>query len=381
MNPRTDIPLPALKATTPARMGYIRPMAHPENAPMNPRTDIPLPALKATTPARMGYIRPMALVLFLGVLVLLAFRLSDLLLMLFGAVIVAVALHALAQPLGRYLRLSPRLAVALAVALAVVVITLGSWLVGDRLVAQFDDLARKLPKALSTLISWARERTIGEALWKVWRGTNADDVPWASVAVAATQALSAVGGIGLVLVVGVYLAADPVLYREGLLRLVPPAYRGRVDEALLASGYALSRWLLGQGISMLFVGTSTAIGLALLGLPLALTLGLLAGALAFIPFFGPIASGVLAVLLAFMQGPELALYVAILCVVIQQIEGNLLMPLVQRWAVELPPVLGITAAVIFGLLFGLPGVILASPLMVVAMVLVRKLYVEGVLEV
>ena len=108
--------------------------------------------------------------------------------------------------------------------------------------------------------------------------------------------------------------------------------------------------------------------------------GLLAGALAFIPFFGPIASGVLAVLLAFMQGPELALYVAILCVVIQQIEGNLLMPLVQRWAVELPPVLGITAAVIFGLLFGLPGVILASPLMVVAMVLVRMLYVEGVLE-
>jgi predicted PurR-regulated permease PerM len=137
---------------------------------------------------------------------------------------------------------------------------------------------------------------------------------------------------------------------------------------------------MGQGISMLFVGTSTALGLALLGIPLALTLGLVAGALAFIPFFGPIVSGLLAVSLAFMQGPEQALYVAGLCVLIQQIEGNVLMPLVQRWAVELPPVLGITAAVIFGLLFGLPGVVLASPLMVVAMVLVRKLYVEGVLE-
>jgi predicted PurR-regulated permease PerM len=331
-------------------------------------------------PARWGYMRPMALVLFLGLLVLLAFRLSDLLLMLFGAVIVAVALRALALPLGRYLRLSPRLAVGLAVALAMLVVVLGSWLVGDRLLTQFDDLARKLPAALSKLVSWARERAIGEALWKVWRGTNADDVPWSSLAVAATQTLSAVGGIGLVLVVGVYLAGDPALYREGLVRLVPPAYRGRVDDALLASGHALSRWLLGQGISMLFVGTSTAIGLALLGLPLALTLGLVAGALAFIPFFGPIASGVLAVLLAFMQGPEQALYVAGLCVLIQQIEGNLLMPLVQRWAVELPPVLGITAAVIFGLLFGLPGVIFASPLMVVAMVLVRKLYVEGVLE-
>jgi predicted PurR-regulated permease PerM len=86
------------------------------------------------------------------------------------------------------------------------------------------------------------------------------------------------------------------------------------------------------------------------------------------------------VLLAFMAGPTQAAYVAILCVLIQQVEGNLLMPFVQRWAVELPPVLGITAAVIFGLLFGLTGIIFATPLMVVAMVLIRKLYVEGILE-
>jgi predicted PurR-regulated permease PerM len=83
-------------------------------------------------------------------------------------------------------------------------------------------------------------------------------------------------------------------------------------------------------------------------------------------------------LLAFMQGPQQALYVAGLCIAIQQVEGNLLMPFVQRWAVNLPAVLGIIAAVIFGLLFGLPGVILATPLMVV---LIEKLYVEAVLEV
>jgi predicted PurR-regulated permease PerM len=339
----------------------------------------PLPdARRPPAPATLA--RPLAVFALLGLLVWLAFRLSDVLMVLFGAVIVAVALRALARPLGDHLRMPPRLAVGVATALAVVGIVLGSWLVGDRLLEQFDDLARKLPAALTKLVGWARERAIGEALWKVWRGTNADDVPWASLAVAATSTLSAVGAIGLVLVVGLYLAGDPALYREGLVRLVPPAFRPRVDDALAASGHALSRWLLGQGISMLFVGTATAIGLSLLGLPLALTLGLLAGALAFIPFFGPIASGALAVLLAFMQGPEQALYAAGLCVLIQQIEGNLLMPLVQRWAVALPPVLGITAAVIFGLLFGLPGVILASPLMVVAVVLVRKLYVEGVLE-
>jgi len=115
-------------------------------------------------------------------------------------------------------------------------------------------------------------------------------------------------------------------------------------------------------------------------MPLALSLGVIAGVLAFIPFFGPIASGILAVLFAFTTGPSQALYVAGLCVLIQQIEGNVLMPFVQRWAVELPPVLGITAAVIFGLLLGLAGVIFATPLMVVVMVLVQKLYVDGVLE-
>lgn len=131
---------------------------------------------------------------------------------------------------------------------------------------------------------------------------------------------------------------------------------------------------------MLFVGFATAIGLAILGMPLALSLGVIAGVLAFIPFFGPIASGILAVVLAFTQGPTHALYVAGLMILIQQVEGNVLMPLVQRWAVSLPPVLGILAGVIFGVLFGLVGVLFATPLIVVVMVLVQTLYIEAFLE-
>lgn len=115
-------------------------------------------------------------------------------------------------------------------------------------------------------------------------------------------------------------------------------------------------------------------------MPLALSLGFIAGLLGFIPFFGALASGVVAVLFAFTQGPTQALYVAGLCVVIQQIEGSILMPFVQRWAVALPPVLGIVSAVAFGLLFGIVGVLFATPLMVVTMVLVEKLYIEGALE-
>ncbi len=128
------------------------------------------------------------------------------------------------------------------------------------------------------------------------------------------------------------------------------------------------------------MGSTTALGLWLLGVPLAISVGVLSGLLAFIPYVGAIAGGLLAVLLGFMQGPETALYVAVLAVAIQQVEGNVLMPFVQRWAVDLPPVLGIAAAVIFGILFGLMGVLLATPAMVVVIVLVQRLYIEGVLE-
>jgi predicted PurR-regulated permease PerM len=95
-----------------------------------------------------------------------------------------------------------------------------------------------------------------------------------------------------------------------------------------------------------------------------------------VPFFGPIAFGVLAVLFAFAQGPSQALYVGVLCFAIQQFEGYVLQPLIQRWAVALPPALGVLSVVGFALLFGVLGAILATPLMTVLVILVERLY-EG----
>ena len=180
----------------------------------------------------------------------------------------------------------------------------------------------------------------------------------------------------LVLLLGVYLAFDPTLYRDGFLRLVPPERRAEIGAALAASGNALQRWMLGQGLTMVIVGTTVGVGLALLGMPLAAAMGFISGLLEFVPFFGAIAWALLGTLLAFAQGPEKALHVAIFFLVIQQLEGNLVIPLVQRWAVQLPPVLSLLAVVVFGTLFGVEGIILGTPLMVVAVVLIRKLYVD-----
>jgi predicted PurR-regulated permease PerM len=131
---------------------------------------------------------------------------------------------------------------------------------------------------------------------------------------------------------------------------------------------------------MIAVGAMTGTTLGLMGVPLALSLGVTAGIMEFIPVIGPILAAVPAVLLAFAKGPEMAFYVALVYIAVQQIESNIITPLVQRWAVKLPPVIGLLAIVACGLLFGVLGVVFAMPIAVVVMVLVKKLYVEDTLE-
>ena len=120
--------------------------------------------------------------------------------------------------------------------------------------------------------------------------------------------------------------------------------------------------------------------LSLLGIPLALTLALLAAALDFIPNIGPLASAVPALLLALLQGPTTALWVMLLYVIVQVVESYILAPLVQRRAVSLPPALLLGAQVLLPMLFGFPGLLLATPVTVLLLVVVRNLYVEAILE-
>jgi predicted PurR-regulated permease PerM len=322
------------------------------------------------------------LVAFALLLALMAWQLLDLIMLAFGAVIVATVLRALAAALERHARVPAKVSVVAALLLVVFMFAGVAWFVGDPLAEQFEILRQRLPAALDAVMQWLNSHRIGVAALQYIEQARANDASrWAiRVAGAAGSTFGALGGAALMLVMGLYLAVAPCVYRDGLVRLMPLSVRARVGEALDACGNALSRWLLGQSISMLFVGATTALGLWLLDVPLALSVGVLSGLLAFIPFFGAIAGGLLAVLLGFMQGPETALYVLILAVVIQQVEGNVLMPLVERWAVGLPPVLGIAATVMFGVLFGLLGVLLAAPAMIVLMVVVQRLYVKGVLE-
>jgi predicted PurR-regulated permease PerM len=178
----------------------------------------------------------------------------------------------------------------------------------------------------------------------------------------------------LVLIGGLYLAAQPTLYQGGLLRLVPDTSRKNVAETLDAVTVSLRNWLKGQALGMLFVGVATGIGLWLVGVPAAFAIGLVAGLAEFVPYLGILVAGIPAIILGFGQGVETGIWTLVVLVAVQQIQGNLVMPLLQNRMVDLPPALTIFGIIAAGILFGVAGVLLATPLTIVVLVLVRRWY-------
>lgn len=180
----------------------------------------------------------------------------------------------------------------------------------------------------------------------------------------------------IVLVGGLYLAAQPTLYAVGLLRMIPRKARASAAVTLDAISVSLRNWLKGQALGMLFVGVATGLGLWLAGVPAAWAIGLVAGLAEFVPYLGIFVAALPAVVLGFGQGTETGLWTIGILMVVQQLQGNVVMPIVQNHMVDLPPAITIFGIIAAGILFGLPGVLLATPLTIVVLVLVRRLYLD-----
>jgi predicted PurR-regulated permease PerM len=309
---------------------------------------------------------------------------SDLLMFVFAGVLVSILLRGFSRFLRRKTGIGRGLSLAIVTLVIVAIIAAGAWLIAGRIGSQMGELWRKLPLAVENLLRYVGQfewvsraidslPSLGELL-----ASRSGNVISRLTGVASTT-LGAVINILVITVTGLYLALQPDLYSRGIKHLLPFRYRERAGEVMSAIDKALWRWLGGRLGLMLINGGATTVGLWLLGVPLALTLGLLAGLLNFIPNFGPVIAAVPAVLIGLLQSPQQALYVALLYLAVQMIDGYVLTPLVERRSVELPPVLTITAQLLLGSAFGLIGVMLATPLTAAAMILVKMLYVEDVL--
>jgi len=305
--------------------------------------------------------------------------LAGTLLLIFAAILIAVILRAAVNALEGYLHVPS--AISFYLALVIVGTALGSfgYFFGAQLKTQLADVISRLPDQIENLgAQFGIEDPMREIERQLDNGFGAH-----FFGQAAGFGYSIVGGfidLLIVVVAAIYLAYDPRLYRRVIASLFPRDQRQQVNSAMLETGFSLKMWFLGQMVSMLFVGLLSGIGYWIIGLPTPAALGLIAGITNFIPFIGPILGAIPALIFGFNISMEMMLYALAVAIIVQQTEGNVLVPLIQKRAVAMPPAIALFAIIIFGVLFGFMGILLAVPLAVTVMVLVRKLWIETVIE-
>jgi len=319
-------------------------------------------------------------ILLIAGLLVLGYLLADVLLLVFAAIVLAVGLDGLARAIAERSSVSRGWAlagIALGI-LAILATTIG--LSAARLVQQFRDLSVEVMEFAERAQSWLEEK--GAIALIEDMDTDEDSIASAAGSMAEHAmifGMSAVGALtsfAILIVLTAFLAANPNLYRRGVIRLVPPDARSKAEDTLSSLAHTLRWWFLGQLVSMVVLGVSVGLGLFVLGIDLWLALAVLTALLTFIPFIGPLIATVPIVAVGFSEGTQTGLIVLAGYVVIQNIEGTILVPMIQQKAVNLAPALLIAVQVLLSLVFGVVGLILAAPLTVVAMVAVQKLWVE-----
>lgn len=317
----------------------------------------------------------MRVTLAVALVMLSVWLVGDVLAVVFAASLVAIVLHGLAIHLRRFIPFLNYTTAVSAVTLILVLLLAGLvWSSGPAIGDQFLRLKEALIAQSGGLQAQLNHSTLGRIILDYLPaslGGNANGSGElssfgsglaGSVTGLLSSAFGLVGTLAVVLIAGLYFALSPSQYIDGFLRLVPPAHRATARDLLMTAGTTLLAWTAGQALDMIVVGILSGIGLSLIGVPLALALGVVAGLCNFIPYIGAILGAVPAILLGLSIGRQEALLVVILYSVIQFFEGNVMAPLIQRRAVHMPPAIAILSQTVFSSVLGIPGLILASPL-------------------
>jgi predicted PurR-regulated permease PerM len=302
------------------------------------------------------------------------------LMLVFTGIVLAVALNAPAALLAEHSPLNYGWSLFVVIAVAIAVAAGVGMIAAPDIAAQVDELRSRVPQLVELGRNRLEEYQWGRDLLE--ENPQAGDIAssqrlWSGLAGAFATTFGAVANLALILFVGLYLAVEPDLYQRGVVFLAPDRRRERVRALLEECGSVLRYWLFGTLLSMLTIGALTWLGLTLLGMPLALILAVIAALLAFIPNIGPVIAAVPAVLLSVLEGPQMALYVALLYIGVQTVESYLVTPFIQKRTVSLPPALTIAAQFLLGMQAGAFGLFVATPLAAVGLTLARRLRAPG----
>jgi predicted PurR-regulated permease PerM len=316
------------------------------------------------------------IVLALALIPFLIWRLFDVVMIGIGAILVAEALQLGAEPFRR-LKVPRAAALVLSGILIIGMVATAAYLFGSKIGFELQDVVQRAEAAQGTIKNSLDGSGFGRMIMSHFSAPNF------SVAGVIGNFFDTSTALFEALVVtlfgGVYLAGQPRLYRAGLIRLFPWSRRGQVAETIDALARALRLWLLGQLIQMALIGILTTIAVMAVGLPSPFALGLIAAVAEFIPYLGPIIAAIPALLVAATAGMHAVLWTLLAYVLIHQIEGELIAPLVQRQMVYIPPLVMLMSVATLTYLFGWLAIIVAAPIAVLIYVAINKIYVRDVL--
>ncbi len=292
----------------------------------------------------------------------LSWRVASSLLLILAGLVFAAGLQGGEHLLGRVWRVNRGIRLSVVVALFVVAVVAFLFFAGTQIAEEFGELQKTLVRESERLSNLAKEYGLG--------GSSGDPIATlkAQIGSSVGRILTVIGGAAgvvgsllLIVVFGIFVAADPRLYERGVEWLTPEPRRAAVKDTIDAMAAMLRRWVGGRLVLMLFEGTLIFLGLSIVGTPLALLLGLVAGLLAFIPNLGAIASGALMIVIGFSDGTTTGLWTLGVYLTVQ-LADQFVSPMIEKRAVDLAPAMVLAAQLIFGVLFGIMGLILADPI-------------------
>lgn len=323
----------------------------------------------------MNFIKKVAVVALFVIVFLLIRSTFSVLMMILAATIIALYFHGLAGLIERKIKLSKRWSMVLSILSTFVIVGLMSWLIGAKVQGQLSNLSEKLPEMVAQAKNQLNQYAWGRAILDQTSGQGSEKL----ISTAKrffNSTFGILGDIYIILFLGIFFTADPGIYKNGVIALIPRQHKEEGKHILDKLGQTLKSWFKGKLFSMAVVAVLTGIGLSILGVPMVFALALIAGILNFIPNFGPIIAMVPAVLIGLTQGVNTALIIAGMYVLIQMVESNLITPTVQKKLVSIPPALIIIGQLVVGSVTGYLGILLATPVVLIIMVMVRELYVK-----
>lgn len=286
----------------------------------------------------------------------------------------------LSDIIQRKTKLKANLSLALSVIGTTLILAGLIFLIGAKVVSQTNKMQEKIPEVINMVKEELNETDVGQELIAQTKRMRSSDELMTFISKFFKTTFGGLGDIYIIFMVGAFFTVAPSLYTDGIKQLVPPKHREKTNDLLLRLGSGLKKWLAGKLIAMLAVFILTAIGLIVLDIPMWLTLALLAGLLNFVPNFGPLVAMIPATLVALSESPTMALAVAGLYVLIQLFESSVITPKAQHRLIKIPPALIILAQIFIGALTGIWGVIFATPLVLIIIILVQELYVKPMNE-